>query len=102
MHVLYGVNTKEKLFGLEELTKLHESGLPVMVETTAVQPGRVPGGQVTSLLRPKLLADGNRDVCVCGPPAMVQTTQRRLKDLGFASRRIHFVSFSPPDSTLRH
>jgi benzoate/toluate 1,2-dioxygenase reductase subunit len=96
IHLLYGVNTPDEFFGQEQLAALAGRGLALDVERIPVEaaPGwSGPAGHVTVLLREALIAGGDCDAYLCGPPAMVEAAQTWLAQHGVARQRVHTEKF---------
>lgn len=88
IHLLYGVNRVDELFATAELDRL-AGHLPLAVERVAFE----TDGHVTDRLRPALVADGDCDAYLCGPPSMVDAASRWLARERVAPARIHSERF---------
>lgn len=90
IHLLYGANRADAFFGAALLAQL-EQALPLTVERVAFE----THGHVTGRLRAELVAGGDRDAYVCGPPPMVEAAQAWLGAHGVEPSRIHNEKFLP-------
>jgi len=96
IHLLYGANTADELFALDQLEACR-STLHLTTELCVVEGAgwNGPTGHVTSLLRPELVAGGEVDVYLCGPPPMIDAGTEWLLANGVDDRRIHVEKFLP-------
>ncbi len=88
--VLFGAAAADRLFALDRLAA---SGAQVSIAVEA--PGGEPSfhtGFVTDLIDPP---GRDLDAYVCGPPAMIDAAQARLRAAGVAGARIHCERFLP-------
>ncbi|QTL02677.1 2Fe-2S iron-sulfur cluster binding domain-containing protein [Aquabacter sp. L1I39] len=92
----YGATKADDLVCLDDLKAL-QSRLPGLEVRTAVSQGRaaVPflSGHVTDLLRPADVPD--RDIYLCGPPAMSDAARIYLTSHGAEAAAIHVERFVP-------
>jgi benzoate/toluate 1,2-dioxygenase reductase subunit len=95
IHLLYGANSPAELFALD-----HLGGVDLALETKrAVVAGSADWhghiGHVTELLDPELVAGGDVDVYLCGPPPMIEAAETWLLANGVDTARIHAEKFLP-------
>jgi NAD(P)H-flavin reductase/ferredoxin len=95
IHLLYGANAPGELFALPRLAG---DGLAITSELAVVAgeagwDGHV--GHVTELLRPELVAGGDVDAYLCGPPPMIEAAETWLLANGVEPARIHAEKFLP-------
>lgn len=98
VHVLYGANTPDELFGLDTLDSYAAKGLSVTTELAVVEPSADwtgATGHVTSLLRPELLNGGDCRVYLCGPPPMIDAAEAWLREASVDDSRVHAEKFVP-------
>lgn len=98
VHLLYGANRAGELFGGARLDAVSAAGVGLTVERAVVDAGSDwtgAVGHVTDLLRPELVAGGECDVYLCGPPAMIEVAEGWLAGQGVDRRRIHAEKFLP-------
>lgn len=81
IHLIYGVNTDTDLVELERLNAYvadlpNFSYAPVVVSQDSGQPKK---GYVTQHIEPAQLNDGDVDIYLCGPPAMVEAVSLYLR-----------------------
>ena len=98
VHLLYGANTPDELFGIDRLESYQAAGIGLILETAVVTPDESwsgTGGHVTGLLRPEIINDGNCDVYLCGPPPMIEAAESWLRDNGVDGDQIHAEKFLP-------
>ena len=94
--LLYGVTRHEDLCKLDELEALKAALPQLRVHTIVMQAdarwsGRV--GVVTDLLDPSMFRDGEADVYLCGPAAMVDATRDWLARSGLHKAGVYFEKF---------
>ena len=104
--LLYGVTHYEDLCKLEALQALARDLPHFSLRIIVAQPDRRwsgPVGVVTDLLDRSLLNDGEVDIYLCGPDAMVEATRRWLDGAGLQRAGIHFEKFvaSGPRRAIR-
>ena len=92
----YGVNTTEDLVELELLETLKKGISEFDYFTVVVDPesGHPRTGYVTDHLSAEHLHDGEVDVYLCGPPAMVEAVRGWFKNLGSEPRNFLFEKFT--------
>lgn len=98
IHLLYGANTPDELFGLDQLAGYAAQGLTLTTETCVVEGGEGwsgATGHITDLLRAEMLDGGDIDAYLCGPPPMIDAGTGWLSDNGVEMRRIHAEKFLP-------
>jgi ferredoxin-NADP reductase/hemoglobin-like flavoprotein len=94
--LLFGARTADALYDLRDIQRL-AACYPALNLVTAVsdEPG-ADGGQAAL---PELIRDRNewndREVYVCGPPAMVRRTRAVLAGLGVPAERVHYDEPGP-------
>jgi NAD(P)H-flavin reductase/hemoglobin-like flavoprotein len=96
--LLFGARTRDALYDLRELRLLADA-YPGLELVTAVSGEPGPGGAQTDL--PALVRQRrdwmDREVYVCGPPAMLRQTRLVLAELGMPPSRVHYDEPDPPD-----
>ena len=98
IHLLYGANTGDELFGLDQLAALGDRGLSVETELCVVDGAGGwdgPTGHITDLLRTELVNGGDIDAYLCGPPPMIDAANAWLIANGVEPRQIHAEKFLP-------
>ncbi|EKF24948.1 2Fe-2S iron-sulfur cluster binding domain protein [Mycolicibacterium hassiacum DSM 44199] len=83
VHLLYGVTDEADLCKLDDLQRLQQRHPDLRLHTIVARPSeRWAGatGLVTDLLDRAMPADGNADVYLCGPAAMVEAVRTWLDD----------------------
>ncbi len=95
IRLLYGANTPDELFALDQLAGV---GLALTTEFAVV--AGAPGwnghvGHVTELLGPEHIAGGDVDVYLCGPPPMIEAAETWLRANRVDPVRIHAEKFLP-------
>lgn len=96
VHLLYGANTPDEMFGDDRLAPYENAGIALTLETAVVVPddswdGAV--GHVTELLRTDFINGGDCDVYLCGPPAMIEAAESWLRDHGVDAAHVHAEKF---------
>lgn len=104
VYLLYGVTTAEDLCKLDELTALRNRVAGLELHIIVARPeadwdGRT--GLVTDLLEERMLADGDADVYLCGPAAMVEATRTWLDNNGFHRIGLYYEKFVASGATRR-
>ena len=97
VHLVYGVTRDSDLVKLEELDEFAAS-FPAFSYTTCVvdEASRHPRkGYVTQHLDPAVLNDGDVDVYLCGPPAMVDAVRRYFGEQAVTPASFHYEKFTP-------
>jgi NAD(P)H-flavin reductase/ferredoxin len=96
VHLLYGVNTPDEMFGDDRLEACETAGIKLTTETAVVTPDESwdgTSGHVTALLRPDIINGGDCDVYLCGPPPMIEAAENWLRDNGIDGAQIHAEKF---------
>ena len=96
VHLLYGANHAEELFGLDQIAGYGEQGLDLSLEVSVVDADNSwegESGHVTDLLRPDLLNGGDCDVYLCGPPPMIDAANAWLVENDMRSAQIYSEKF---------
>ncbi|MGQ0620688.1 MAG: FAD-binding oxidoreductase [Panacagrimonas sp.] len=94
--LLHGVTRFEDLCKLDELRELTQSQPKLRVRTIVAQPdARWSGavGVVTDFLDAGMLNDGDVDIYLCGPAAMVEVTREWLTRAGIHRAGLYFEKF---------
>ncbi len=98
--LLFGARTQDALYDLRDLYRLAEA-FPGLELVTAVSDEPDAGGSQTTL--PALVRErrewADREIYICGPPAMLRQTQRVLADLGVPPSRVHYDEPDEPDAS---
>jgi benzoate/toluate 1,2-dioxygenase reductase subunit len=96
VHLIYGVTTDADLVEVDRLRQLAES-LPgfsfdyCVADQASTAPNK---GYVTGLFTPENVHDGEVDVYLCGPPAMVEAVRRHMDSEGIAAANFYFEKFA--------
>jgi NAD(P)H-flavin reductase/hemoglobin-like flavoprotein len=94
--LLFGARTRDGLYDLRALRRLAAAYPPLELITAVSQE---PGPDGRQLDVPDLVQERNewndRDIYVCGPPAMVRRTQAVLAELGVPPGRVHYDEPDP-------
>ena len=96
VYLLYGVTCAEDLCKLDELRALRRRVTGLELHVIVARPGTDWDGQtglVTDLLNERMLADGDADVYLCGPGAMVEATRTWLDSNGFHRVGLYYEKF---------
>jgi benzoate/toluate 1,2-dioxygenase reductase component len=97
VHLVYGVTRDEDLVGTERLAA-YASLLPsftwaaCVADEASAYPHR---GFVTGFIADKRLNEGDVDVYLCGPPAMVEAVRQSFATRGVAPANFHAEKFNP-------
>jgi NAD(P)H-flavin reductase/ferredoxin len=96
VHLLYGVTTDQDLVHLDTLADYAGIIPGFTFDHCVADEGSTAGnkGYVTSLIRPDTLHDGDVDVYLCGPPAMVEAVRRHVASLGVTPANFHYEKFA--------
>jgi benzoate/toluate 1,2-dioxygenase reductase subunit len=96
VHLVYGVSRDDDLVHLETLEQLSSQVAEFTYEHCVSDPASTAPnkGYVTSLVRPEHVHDGNVDVYLCGPPAMVESVRDHLKAEGIAAAGFYYEKFA--------
>lgn len=103
IHLLYGVNRRSELFGIERLEEYRRALGRFRYELAVAFPEsdwRGSCGLVTGLLREDLLPPDGLDAYVCGPPPMIEAASAWLARQGVPAQDIHCEKFSPSGPSL--
>ncbi|MGW4203851.1 benzoate 1,2-dioxygenase electron transfer component BenC [Streptomyces sp. NPDC004726] len=97
VHLLYGVTTDRDLVHLDTLEDYAEviPGFTFDHCVADADSSAVNKGFVTSLIDSSTLHDGDVDVYLCGPPAMVDAVRGHLGALGTTPASFHYEKFTP-------
>lgn len=95
VHLLYGVTSVEDLCKQDEITELQRRIPSLKVHVAVARPspdwnGAV--GNVTDLLDARMF-DGDADVYLCGPDAMIEATRNWLDQKGFHGVGLYYEKF---------
>jgi len=104
VHLLYGVTHSEDLCKLDELEALVRRVPGLELHLIVARPAphwHGPVGIVTDLLDDRMLNDGNADVYLCGPAAMVEATRTWLGQNGFHRVGLYYEKFVPSGAARR-
>lgn len=104
IHLLYGANTMADLCKLDELAALERrvAGLTTQVIVSQPDPAwKGPVGLVTDLLSADMLAGGESDVYLCGPPVMVEAVRDWLDDNDIHRVGLYSEKFVPSGGARR-
>ena len=102
--LLYGVTHYEDLCKLDELRALSERQPLLVVHSIVARPDARwtgPVGVVTDLLNDIALNDGDVDIYLCGPAAMVEATRGWLARTGLQRAGLHYEKFVASGSGRR-
>lgn len=96
VHLVYGVSRDDDLVHLETLEQLSSQVAEFTYEHCVSDPASsAPNkGYVTSLVRPEHVHDGDVDVYLCGPPAMVESVRDHLKAEGITAAGFYYEKFA--------
>ncbi|MDX3228323.1 benzoate 1,2-dioxygenase electron transfer component BenC [Streptomyces sp. ME19-01-6] len=97
VHLLYGVTTDQDLVHLDTLEDYAEVIPGFTVDHCVADPasGARNKGFVTGLIDAGTLYDGDVDVYLCGPPAMVEGVRGHIASLGVSPATFHYEKFTP-------
>lgn len=96
VHLIYGVSKDADLVELDKLRHFSDV-LPgftfdhCVSDQDSAEPNK---GYVTDLVEPKYLNDGDVDVYLCGPPAMVEGVRTHLADNGITPAHFYYEKFA--------
>ncbi|WAP54837.1 benzoate 1,2-dioxygenase electron transfer component BenC [Streptomyces sp. S465] len=97
VHLLYGVTTDQDLVHLDTLEDYAEV-IPGFTFDHCVADAASTArnkGFVTGLMDASTLHDGDVDVYLCGPPAMVEAVRGHIAALGVTPASFHYEKFTP-------
>jgi len=98
IHLLYGVNRRSEIFGIERLEEYRRALEHFRYEVAVAFPESDWSGSrgfVTDLLRDNLLPPAGLDAYLCGPPPMIEAATSWLARGGLPPQSIHSEKFSP-------
>lgn len=101
VHLLYGVTHDSDLVKQEELEACRQR-LPAFHYLSCVASADSQSkrkGYVTQHLSAEMLNDGDVDVYLCGPPAMVEAVLNDFKQRGITPCNFHYEKFIPSQTT---
>lgn len=96
VHLIYGVTTDVDLVEMDKLEHFAES-LPgftfdyCVADEASSAPNK---GYVTGLFKPENLHDGDVDVYLCGPPAMVEAVRGHMETEGITPAHFYYEKFA--------
>ncbi|MDI3420103.1 benzoate 1,2-dioxygenase electron transfer component BenC [Streptomyces luteolus] len=96
VHLIYGVTTDQDLVHLDTLEDYTEV-IPGFTFDHCVADESSQArnkGYVTGLIDEKTLHDGDADVYLCGPPAMVEAVRGHIDSLGIIPAGFHYEKFA--------
>lgn len=92
--LLYGNKTKPEIIFKAELDKLSKQLAMPIYHILSDQPGP-SGGYIDAAKITKLVPDvAEREVFLCGPPAMMQSVLQALAELGVPQNQVHYERFA--------
>ncbi|HEU4513241.1 MAG TPA: benzoate 1,2-dioxygenase electron transfer component BenC [Nocardioidaceae bacterium] len=96
VHLVYGVSRDDDLVHLETLEQLSSEVAEFTYEHCVSDPASTAPskGYVTGLVRPEHVHDGNVDVYLCGPPAMVESVRGHLEAEGITPAGFYYEKFA--------
>lgn len=104
IHLLYGVTDVEDLCKLDELMQLQQRIPNLCVHTIVSRADdrwSGPVGLVTDLLDDHMLGDGDADVYLCGPAAMVEAVRNWLDNRNIHRIGLYYEKFVPSGAARR-
>jgi benzoate/toluate 1,2-dioxygenase reductase component len=96
IHLIYGVTNDPDLVLVDKLQDVAHS-LPKFTLTCCVadeQSSHPNKGYVTRYIEPQHIHDGDVDVYLCGPPAMVDAVRNHMSEQGMTSANFYFEKFA--------
>ncbi|MEH6386478.1 benzoate 1,2-dioxygenase electron transfer component BenC [Pseudomonas profundi] len=96
LHLIYGVSQDHDLVEMEKLDDFAQR-IPNFTYSTCVSSPDTAHplkGYVTQHIEPKHLNDGEVDVYLCGPPAMVESVSQHLREQGLEPVNFFFEKFA--------
>jgi benzoate/toluate 1,2-dioxygenase reductase component len=96
VHLLYGVTTDQDLVHLDTLEDYAEVIPGFTFDHCVADPSSTARnkGFVTGLIDSSTLYDGDVDVYLCGPPAMVEGVRGHIASLGITPANFHYEKFT--------
>jgi ferredoxin-NADP reductase/ferredoxin len=97
IHLLYGVTTDQDLVHLDALED-YAKVIPGFTFDHCVADASSTArnkGFVTALIDSSTLHDGDVDIYLCGPPAMVEAVRGHVTALGVSPASFHYEKFTP-------
>ncbi|MGC0372967.1 benzoate 1,2-dioxygenase electron transfer component BenC [Streptomyces sp. SAI-229] len=97
VHLLYGVTTDQDLVHLDTLEDYADVIPGLTFDHCVADPmsNARNKGFVTGFMNAGTLHDGDADVYLCGPPAMVEAVRAHIASLGVAPVNFHHEKFAP-------
>jgi benzoate/toluate 1,2-dioxygenase reductase subunit len=97
VHLIYGVTTDQDLVHLDTLEDYAEVIPGFTFDHCVADPSSAARnkGFVTNLMDASTLHDGDADVYLCGPPAMVEAVRGHIAALGVTPASFHYEKFTP-------
>ncbi|MFG3207399.1 benzoate 1,2-dioxygenase electron transfer component BenC [Streptomyces sp. NPDC048192] len=97
VHLLYGVSSDRDLVHLDTLEDYAEVIPGFTFDHCVADPTSSARnkGFVTGLMDPGTLHDGDADIYLCGPPAMVEAVRGHMTSLGIAPANFLYEKFTP-------
>jgi ferredoxin-NADP reductase/ferredoxin len=97
VHLLYGVTTDQDLVHLDTLEDYAAVIPGFTFDHCVADPASSARnkGFVTGLMDSGTLHDGDADVYLCGPPAMVEAVRGHITSLGMTPASFHYEKFTP-------
>ena len=95
IRLLIGANEPSDLFYLDRIEKYISAGLSLKSEVAVVKgnsnwSGKV--GHITNFLRDELIQE-EADIYLCGPPPMIEASERWLVEKGIDKKFVHSEKF---------
>lgn len=96
VHLIYGVTTDQDLVHLDTLEDYADVLPGFTFDHCVADPSSSARnkGFVTGLINAKTLHDGDADVYLCGPPAMVEAVRGHIASLGVTPASFHYEKFA--------
>ncbi|MEV4031637.1 benzoate 1,2-dioxygenase electron transfer component BenC [Streptomyces umbrinus] len=97
VHLIYGVTTDQDLVHLDVLEDYAEVVPGFTFEHCVADPASTARnkGFVTGLMDAGTLHEGDADIYLCGPPAMVEAVRGHIASLGVTPASFHYEKFTP-------
>ena len=96
IHLIYGVTNDPDLVLVDKLERYTQT-IPEFTYSCCVADERSSysrKGYVTRYIEPKHMADGDVDIYLCGPPAMVDAVRNHMSEAGMSSTSFYFEKFA--------